>query len=951
MTVQDLGDGRRVAEVHPRRQLEAHVGLQTVDEVIEFRQVLLDPPLHQGGDGAGEEVDDGLLAAAHAGAVAGDHGLVVGLIEEQGLQGADLLVEIVDADEVWVGGRQVEPEGPFGAHFSDGVLGLGLGHQGAVCTDLDTFHAALTGVGVDGDAEQAAAALLLLLPVGPIGLGDGQLEAAQGLQKQAHLFLQGRLLLSLQFGGGQGLQDRLVEEGAGIGALAGPVQQFPQALLDLPRLAAQVLGGHPLLHPQDGGVEDVGHGVDQAGDGGVRAGGEAAAAGGAVLRQELGILEADLGHVAVDAGGGRHQAHGHVRIRQVAVTAAGGVEVAGLAPEAVDIGHEAVAFRQLLKHDRQLGGLVGDELADVQGLVLDLDDLVEAAAHHPQVVLHHPLALAAELGPQLILDGLEQAVLVETSTLHEGRGGEEGALEGVALHAELKLRVRGLVTGDLEAVDVEDVDLLIDDEAPGLAGDSGPHCLGVAKAGLDDEDAALLQPGQGVGVGEDIGVRRHHHVDVGVLAVEADGLRGRGQEVGGGLALFLRAVLGVGADVEAQQVVEGHGQVLAGGHGPPAAHRVHAHRDGALGQQVGVLAALEGQAGGRRVGILEGLEADLILGVGGLTHEVHRKIEELLPPAGGEHVLDGGDQALGLEVAGTQAVAAGIESRHVARLVAVIGRVGERLVALDRAVLQTLGEGGANLAHDGQILRQGLVGPLQHRHATLALEQGAEEVAGEGTVHGQVDHANLELAGLAQVVGYRLGLEDHAALAQDQVLGVLGAVASDTAITTTSELVILVHHLVGQGGDVLEEVGPLSRHRLHVGVLVLHRAGLHGLVHVPDLGDAAAGLAVNQLLGRGRTDDDVIRAAEEFGDQFPLRHHQGLDEVSGEKAVLGHRRRGQGQLGDLVADEVEVRRFLGVLTEDLEEAGVVDAVVIVVGAVDIETGLGDGAAADIEHVR
>ena len=30
-------------------------------------------------------------------------------------------------------------------------------------------------------------------------------------------------------------------------------------------------------------------------------------------------------------------------------------------------------------------------------------------------------------------------------------GGEEGALEGVALHAELELRVRGLVAGDLEA--------------------------------------------------------------------------------------------------------------------------------------------------------------------------------------------------------------------------------------------------------------------------------------------------------------------------------------------------------------------------------------------------------------------------------------------------------------------------------------------------------------------
>ena len=197
VSVEYLGDGRGIAEVHSRRQLEAHVGLQAVDEVVQFRQVLLDPALHQGGDGAGEEVDDGLLAAAHAGAVAGDHGLVVGLVEEQGLQGADLLVEVGDADEVRVGGRQVEPEGPLGAHVGDGLVGLGLGHQGAVLTDLDALHAALAGVGVDGDAEEAAAALFLLLAVGPVGLGDGQLEAGQGLQEQAHLLFQGRLLVAL----------------------------------------------------------------------------------------------------------------------------------------------------------------------------------------------------------------------------------------------------------------------------------------------------------------------------------------------------------------------------------------------------------------------------------------------------------------------------------------------------------------------------------------------------------------------------------------------------------------------------------------------------------------------------------------------------------------------------------------------------------------------------------
>ena len=45
--------------------------------------------------------------------------------------------------------------------------------------------------------EQAAGALLLLLPAGPVGLGDGELVVPQGLHHEAAFLLQGGLLVGL----------------------------------------------------------------------------------------------------------------------------------------------------------------------------------------------------------------------------------------------------------------------------------------------------------------------------------------------------------------------------------------------------------------------------------------------------------------------------------------------------------------------------------------------------------------------------------------------------------------------------------------------------------------------------------------------------------------------------------------------------------------------------------
>ena len=74
--------------------------------------VLRDPRLHQRLDGGDEQVDDGLLRAAEAGAVAAGERQVVRLVEQDRLERADALFQVVDPNVLLRRGRQVEPEVP-----------------------------------------------------------------------------------------------------------------------------------------------------------------------------------------------------------------------------------------------------------------------------------------------------------------------------------------------------------------------------------------------------------------------------------------------------------------------------------------------------------------------------------------------------------------------------------------------------------------------------------------------------------------------------------------------------------------------------------------------------------------------------------------------------------------------------------------------------------------------
>ena len=169
-------------------------------------------------------------------------------------------------------------------------------------------------------------------------------------------------------------------------------------------------------------------------------------------------------------------------------------------------------------------------------------------------------------------------------------------------------------------------------------------------------------------------------------------------------------------------------------------------------------------------------------------------------------------------------------------------------------------------------------------------------------------------------------------------------------VAAPGQLIILVHYLVGDCGEVIEKIGTLGDDRLHVGILILHRTGQYRVVDGPQFRDAPAGVTVQQALGRGGAVDNVVRSAQEFGDQFTLGDLQGFDQVSGQEAVLAHYRGGEREFRELAANQVQVRGLLGIPGHDLRETGVVDAMVVVMAAMDIEAGFGDGAAAHVEHI-
>ena len=104
-------------------------------------------------------------------------------------------------------------------------------------------------------------------------------------------------------------------------------------------------------------------------------------------------------------------------------------------------------------------GVVGrGELAD-----LDFLDALEALSHDFHVGLDDGFAELAELLHVLLADDVAVLLLRDAELLRAGADREEGAEEGVALHAELQVGAVGGLAGDFEAGQREDANVLLDD--------------------------------------------------------------------------------------------------------------------------------------------------------------------------------------------------------------------------------------------------------------------------------------------------------------------------------------------------------------------------------------------------------------------------------------------------------------------------------------------------------
>ena len=310
-----------------------------------------------------------------------------------------------------------------------------------------------------------------------------------------------------------------------------------------------------------------------------------------------------------------------------------------------------------------------------------------------------------------------------------------------------------------------------------------------------------------------------------------------------------------------------------------------------------------------------------------------------------QHVVDRGDDGARQAPAELGPAVPREQRGQVLPAIRRVARMWQR--SRSRPVFEALAEAGADFAHQRSVLGERLLAALEHGHAALALQQGSDELAGEGTEHRHIDDADAQPARAAQMVGDGFGGAGEAAHGDDQVLGVAGEVAADAAVAATGQAFVLVHARVGDGRDVLEEVGPLRRRRLHVRVLVLDDARNQRGIDVPGARDAPPALTEEHRLRHRRRVDLIVGTAQEIGDQSRFRKAQRFDRLRRRRRVVPDQRRRQRQFGNPVCDQVEIGDFLDVARQQLDDAGVGDAVIVVVSIAGMRS---HAPATDVQHV-
>ena len=938
--------GRRgCVEIRARGEELARLCVQRFDEAIERRDVFRDARLHGRVDRRHDEMHGGLLTAPHARAVAADHRAVDVLLQQQRRQHADTLVDIRDIDEPVGRVRQALPQRPVAAKLLELPLVLPQRHERTVGTHGHAEVAALARLRIHRNREKAAAALLLRLDGVEERLRPRQRELRQALLDDGELLV--RLRASI------GLPPHLVGDGR---VRAGERRRHrerrvlrEQTLRFLrPRFRdrPQPVQRRAVRRDLDRGGQHLLDAVHEARNGRVRTLRPALTAARALLGDESGHLETNAAHVAHRPGRRGHCADGGERIGDAVL--AEGADRAHLLPEPSGIADAGLGIRYVeqrrdVRHNARLLALV--DRARRNGL-----HLIVPAADHTQVVFDDVPATMAELFLELLAYALEYLRLGRPLARDQRRRAEERTEERRTLHPVAHLDIGGFLSRDRERVEDVELDVPFEDRRARAGWQRAPERVG-GEVALDHEHAAVGESVERVAVTEHIRVGRQDDVDVFELAVQQDRVvREHGVERGR-LALLLRAVLRVRLDLEPEQLERGHREVLAHRDRAPAAHRMDANRGRSLRQQIGGFRPRERQLLQVRIALEEFLLPDLeFWNSRAFAHELDAEVELTAPCAVGQHVLHRRDEVAGLEVAAAETETTREELGHLVRTnrrqPGVRQRAGEA-----PSVLDGLRHCRADLAEDRRVHRERLVGAFQHHDAALAGEERRDEVGRKRAEHREVQHADLQPAHVAQVVGHRHGVRHDGALADDQPLRVVGAMATRSRVAAAGELRVLLERAVGERRDVVEIERALGGHALGIALLVLHHTEHRRIVQVEHFRDAAPHLTEHEALRRRRRFDAVGGIAEIRLDERRLRQLQALDDVAREESVLRANPGIERQLGNPVRDEVQVGRLLHVPREDLEEAGVVDRVIVVVAGVHVERVLGHRARRDIEHVR
>ena len=325
----------------------------------------------------------------------------------------------------------------------------------------------------------------------------------------------------------------------------------------------------------------------------------------------------------------------------------------------------------------------------------------------------------------------------------------------------------------------------------------------------------------------------------------------------------------------AEQIEQGHCQILARGDRAPPANGVETYGDAVFGHQIRIFAATNRQLFDMRIAFFNVLLVNcLFWGKSFFTDKIDAEVEQLFVFAFWQHIFDRGDQPFGLQITAAHAEGTGIKHRCIfGFFVSVVFGVGKSLAFFGAAIFLAFADRCTNFSHQREIDREWLVQTFKYGNALFAAQNPTDQIARKRAEHGHIDHANLDFAGFAQVIGHHFCAWDDAALPEQNIIRIINAISPDTVVAPAGQFVEFIECLISELLDVVEKVWPLRSHALHVRILVLHDTNHHWIVDIPNFRDATTRIAINNALRRCWRFDDIVGTAEELFDQFPLRLH------------------------------------------------------------------------------